>query len=124
MVIKENLEAALKDYKIPTGYIREFIISQNQIFSIVRKEIHLLGVREERLEPLRDLPDGAHPVKEYLVRLLVKDGNILAVEFLRQQSPEISPETDEDELEHETEHERSELLSAMRQEVEGLRPKR
>jgi hypothetical protein len=88
----------------------------------------LLGVREERLEPLRDLPNGSHPVKEYLVRLLVKDGNILAVEFLRQQSPESSPEsspeTDEDTLEQEVEHERNELLSAMRQEVEGLRPKR
>jgi len=122
--IKENLEAALKEFTIPTGYIREFIISKNQIFSIVRKEVQLLGVREERLEPLGDLPDGSHPVKEYLVRLLVKDGNILAVEFLRQHSPETSLKTDDDESEHEVEHERSELLSAMRQEVEELRPKR
>ena len=117
-VISENLEEVLKEFSVPSGYVREFIVSNNTLFTIVRKEVQLLGVKEERLELQKELPDGSHPVQSYLIRLLVKNGTILAVEFLRKHSPQKTKDNNVSEIDEEG---RNELLSAMRKEIQELR---
>ncbi|MFQ5819592.1 MAG: hypothetical protein ACE5I5_06365 [Candidatus Heimdallarchaeota archaeon] len=117
-VISENIEEVLKEFSVPSGYVREFIVSKNTLFTIVRKEVQLLGVKEERLELQKELPDGSHPVQGYLIRLLVKNGTIHAVEFLRKHSPQKTKDNKVSEIDEE---ERNELLSAMRKEIEELR---
>ncbi len=126
--INESLEKTLKEYPIPDGYNREFIISQNKLYTIVRKEIQLLGVREERFEPLRDPPEGSHLVHGYLIRLIVRNGSVLAVEFLRSKETSRKPESEASVTseapsgEAHTEKTRSELLSAMQREVKEFHP--
>ena len=126
--INESLEKTLKEYPIPDGYNREFIISQNKLYTIVRKEIQLLGVREERFEPLRDPPEGSHLVHGYLVRLIVRNGSVLAVEFLRSKETSRKPESEASVTseapsgEAHPEKTRSKLLSAMQREVKEFHP--
>ncbi len=126
--LNESLEKTLKEYPIPDGYNREFIISQNKLYTIVRKEIQLLGVREERFEPLKDPPEGSHLVHGYLIRLIISNGSIIAVEFLRSKDTSRKPESEASVTseapsgEAHTAKTRSELLSAMQREVKEFHP--
>ncbi|MFQ6125150.1 MAG: hypothetical protein ACE5R6_11185, partial [Candidatus Heimdallarchaeota archaeon] len=118
-VINKTLEEVLKEFSVPFGYIREFIISENMLYTIVRKEVQLLGVKEERLELQKELSDGSHPVEGYLVRLLVKNGKIQAVEFLRKGSQH---NIKDDKTSIGNEEGRNNLLHAMRKEIQELQP--
>lgn len=84
----------LRNLKIPAGYQREMIIIGNSAFSVSVKEQVFLGKKkvEKTLEPIGSLPEGVFFADGYAPRVLVENGKVLAIEFLKKAAGEYGGE--------------------------------
>ncbi|MBD3188987.1 hypothetical protein GF325_19325 [Candidatus Bathyarchaeota archaeon] len=84
----------LRNLKVPEGYQREMIIIGNTAYSISKKEQIFLGKKkvEKTLEPIGSLPEGVFFADGYAPRVLVENGVVLAIEFLKKEAAEYSDE--------------------------------
>ncbi|HME53497.1 MAG TPA: hypothetical protein VKM55_14830 [Candidatus Lokiarchaeia archaeon] len=75
----------LSNLKIPEGYQREMVIIGNSAYSVSVKEQVFLGKKkvERTLEPIGSLPEGVFFADGYSPRVLVENGVVLAIEFLK-----------------------------------------
>lgn len=61
----------------PKGMVRDYLIVNGQVFTIVESEEGL------DLTALEELPDGFFDVKPYEPRVLIKDSKVIGIEFWR-----------------------------------------
>lgn len=87
----------LSNLKIPEGYQREMVIIGNSAYSVSVKEQVFLGKKkvERTLEPIGSLPEGVFFADGYSPRVLVENGVVLAIEFLKSDYSEGSQSTEE-----------------------------
>ncbi|MHA1368842.1 MAG: hypothetical protein ACTSRA_03855, partial [Promethearchaeota archaeon] len=91
----ERVLGILKNLKIPAGYQREMIIIGNSAYSVSVKEQVFLGKKkvEKTLEPIGSLPEGVFFADGYAPRVLVENGMVLAIEFLKKEAGEYGGES-------------------------------
>ncbi len=82
----------LGNLKVPEGFIREMVIIGNSAYSVSVKEQVFLGKKkiERTLEPIGSLPEGVFFADGYSPRVLVENGVVLAIEFLKKEASEYS----------------------------------
>ncbi|MEX2680938.1 MAG: hypothetical protein Q6373_005015 [Candidatus Sigynarchaeota archaeon] len=82
----------LSNLKVPAGFIREMVIIGSAAYSISVKEQVFLGKKkvERTLEPIGSLPEGVFFADGYSPRVLVENGVVLAIEFLKKEASEYS----------------------------------
>jgi hypothetical protein len=80
----------LRNLKIPEGFQREMIIIGNSAYSVAEKKQEFLGKKkvEKSLEPIGSLPEGVFFAEGYSPRVLVENGFVLAIEFLKKEAAE------------------------------------
>ncbi|MHA1847141.1 MAG: hypothetical protein ACTSYS_08795 [Promethearchaeota archaeon] len=90
----ERVLGILKNLKVPEGYQREMVIIGNSAYSISVKEQTFLGKKkvEKTLEPIGSLPEGVFFADGYAPRVLVENGIVLAIEFLKKEASEYTNE--------------------------------
>ncbi|MHA1684692.1 MAG: hypothetical protein ACTSUE_27385 [Promethearchaeota archaeon] len=90
----ERVLGILQNLKIPEGYQREMIIIGNAAYSFAVKEQVFLGKKkvERSLEPIGSLPEGVFFADGYAPRVLVENGIVLAIEFLKKEASEYGEE--------------------------------
>lgn len=78
--------------KVPEGFIREMVIIGSSAYSVSVKEQVFLGKKkvERTLEPIGSLPEGVFFADGYSPRVLVENGVVLAIEFLKKEAAEYS----------------------------------
>jgi len=72
---------------LPEGFDREGIIIGNDYYGILKSTSTVLGktVESSDIQKTEELPDGQLFNESYGIRLLVENGNIIAVEILKRQ---------------------------------------
>jgi hypothetical protein len=83
--IIEKVLSKLKGLEVPAGYKREVIIIGENIYAITERQRSFFGkVSAERdIEQLVDPPEGTFFATDYTPRVIIENGEILAIEFLK-----------------------------------------
>ena len=84
-VIIEKVLSKLKGLDVPAGYKREVIIIGEKLYAITERQRSFFGkVSAERdIEQLVDPPEGIFFATDYTPRVIIENGEILAIEFLK-----------------------------------------
>ncbi|MHA1916895.1 MAG: hypothetical protein ACTSUV_01065 [Candidatus Ranarchaeia archaeon] len=89
-IIQKVLEK-LMNLKVPPGYSREVIIIGDKIYTITERIRTFFGKSssESNIEELRNPPQGTFFATNYIPRVIIEEGEILAIEFLKGSSEEV-----------------------------------
>ncbi len=83
--VVEKVLGKLKSLNVPPGYKREVVIIGENIYAITERQRSFFGkVSAERdIEQLVDPPEGTFFATDYTPRVIIENGEILAIEFLK-----------------------------------------
>ncbi|WEU39881.1 MAG: hypothetical protein OdinLCB4_005275 [Candidatus Odinarchaeum yellowstonii] len=92
-----SLLEKLETVPLPRGFERELVIVGNNIYTVTEHTIHFLGKKQikKKLEkaPLGTVPEGVFLAEDYVPRVIVNNGSVMAIEFLKKtESVEIPTE--------------------------------
>ena len=99
----------LKKIKVPPGLRREMIIIGDTVYTVTEKKKLFFGEAkiERSIEKIDSPPEGEFFVEDYTVRVLIRNGRVLGMEFLKPESPDLVAEK----IEPEAKQHISELVS-------------
>ena len=99
----------LKKIKVPPGLRREMIIIGDTVYTVTEKKKLFFGEAkiERSIEKIDSPPEGDFFVEDYTVRVLIRNGRVLGMEFLKPESPDLVAEK----IEPEAKQHISELVS-------------
>ncbi|TXT65691.1 MAG: hypothetical protein BAJALOKI1v1_390011 [Promethearchaeota archaeon] len=82
----EQIMQKLEEHELPPGFERELIIIGNHAYSVVEKVQTFLGKKqvEKVMEKVGTIPEGIFFAQDYSPRILSENGQIIAIEFLKQ----------------------------------------
>ncbi|MHA1754005.1 MAG: hypothetical protein ACTSYR_00595 [Candidatus Odinarchaeia archaeon] len=94
----EDIIKKLDSIPVPHGFERELVIIGNEIYTVTEQTIRFLGKKriKKKLEkaPLGTVPEGVFLAEEYTPRVIVDNGSVMAIEFLKQtEAVELPDET-------------------------------
>lgn len=82
-IIIEKLESV----PLPRGFERELVIIGNSVYTVAEHVVKFLGQKQikKRLEkaPLGTVPEGIFLAEDYTPRVIVNNGAVMAIEFLK-----------------------------------------
>ena len=75
----------IKSSDVPSGYSREGIIIPPTYYAVMEKKSTVLGkeVTKTEIEKTTDLPEGFIFSPDYVPRLYIKSGKVVAIEILK-----------------------------------------
>ena len=84
----------LKKIKVPPGLRREMIIIGDTVYTVTEKKKLFFGEAkiERSIEKIDSPPEGEFFVEDYTVRVLIRNGRVLGMEFLKPESPDLVAE--------------------------------
>ncbi|MFX1563689.1 MAG: hypothetical protein ACFFDP_10345 [Promethearchaeota archaeon] len=99
------------------GYRREFVLIGFDAFAITEESTTVLGKRtiNRRLQRIESLPEGTIFAQGYTPRVVIRDGQVLAIEFLK--------ELEEEEYQHEKPSVKEEMKHKLADLIQTSRPK-
>lgn len=94
---QEALDAVtveIEKLPVPTGMKREMIVVGRNLYTVSEKRTMFFGeVKIERkLELIKNPPEGEFFAEEYVPRIIIKDGQVLLIDFLKPEAPELIAE--------------------------------
>lgn len=84
--VNENeIMAKLEKIEVPKGLVRELVISGHKLYAIKESKTSIFGKEniERRLEPVNP-PEGIFLAEEFIPRIIVENGVVQAIEFLKE----------------------------------------
>ncbi|MGQ4914010.1 MAG: hypothetical protein ACP6IU_04575 [Candidatus Asgardarchaeia archaeon] len=90
----ETATLEIEKLPVPPGMKREMVIIGDRIYTISEKKTMFFGeVKIERtLELIQKPPEGEFFAEEYVPRIIIKNGKVLLIDFLKPESPEMIAE--------------------------------
>ncbi|MHA1409218.1 MAG: hypothetical protein ACTSQY_02655 [Candidatus Odinarchaeia archaeon] len=84
----EAIIKKLDEIGVPHGFERELVIVGSEVFTMVEQTTQFLGKKQmaKKLEraPMGTVPEGVFLAEDYTPRVIVDNGNVMAIEFLKQ----------------------------------------
>lgn len=89
----KQIIAIIDQKEIPPNYEREIVVIGPYVFSIIESKKTFLGQEkiEHKWDLFSDLPEGDFLAKDYTARMIVNEGRIMAVEFLKSTTETVQP---------------------------------
>lgn len=80
-----EIMAKLEKIEVPKGLVRELVISGHSLYAIKESKTSIFGKEniERRLEPVNP-PEGIFLAEDFIPRIIVENGVVQAVEFLKE----------------------------------------
>ncbi|MEM3587209.1 MAG: hypothetical protein QXO71_07820, partial [Candidatus Jordarchaeaceae archaeon] len=82
---EDEIMAKLEKIEVPKGLVRELVISGHSLYAIKESKTSIFGKEsiERKLEPVNP-PEGIFLAEDFIPRIIVENGVVQAVEFLKE----------------------------------------
>ncbi|MEM2108979.1 MAG: hypothetical protein QW327_00580 [Candidatus Odinarchaeota archaeon] len=113
----------LETVPLPRGFERELVIVGNNIYTVSEHTVHFLGQKQikKRLEkaPLGTVPEGVFLAEDYTPRVIVNNGAVMAIEFLKKMEAVEVPTEEVSSIRDELKYNLSDLVDFFKIEIKG-----
>ncbi len=113
----------LESIPLPRGFERELVIVGNNVYTVTEHTIHFLGKKQikKKLEraPLGTVPEGVFLAEDYIPRVIVNNGSVMAVEFLKKVESVEIPTEEVSSIRDELKYNLSDLVDFFKIEIQG-----
>ncbi len=113
----------LETIPLPRGFERELVIVGNNVYTVTEHTIYFLGKKQikKKLEkaPLGTVPEGVFLAEDYVPRVIVNNGSVMAIEFLKKMESIEIPTEEVSSIRDELKYNLSDLVDFFKIEIES-----